>query len=390
MTALPYSRVVDVTLTRLDKFPTQAGFSTALLLANVAKTGKVDATHRTKLYSSIEEVAVDWVPSDEAYKAASVFFSARIRPKQLKIAYRDSTATEIADELNAIYAADQDWYWGFHTKELNDHADQKKLADWAETKRVLFALGSNDVDTESPSTLAAASIAEYCESLSYDRSPVFYHTDANAYLGAAAWGYASGRNLDRSNFNLAKKGAIDSGQAYTLKFKTLPGIAPVDKSSAVVQAITGFVPSEGISASAGHRANTYVNIGGIDMLVEGSCPSGAFIDEIHAADWLIARTQESVLGVLANNPRIPYTDAGVGTIISGGINPVMRRAQAAGILVDYVDDEGLLQPGFEVSVDAVENILASQRRNRIAPDIRVRFRYSGAIHYSSVNLIMQF
>lgn len=478
MARIPYNRVVDVSVTREDRFASAQGFSTALLLTPTSIVGQVDASNRTKYYASIEEVAIDWQSTTEEYKAASRFFMARIRPPAMKLAYYNPV-NPISDELDAIYAADPDWYWGMHLKALNDTPAQRAIADWAETHNVLFGLNSADLDTEMPAgipdttgtvtisiatpgvitwnahglsagapvrltttgtlptglaagtiyyvaaspapatntfSLAAAaggaainttgaqtgthtatalmyggSIAEYCESKSYDRSPVFYHTDADSYLAQAAWGYAAGRNLDRSNYNLARRGRIDSGQAYTLKFKNLPGVVALNKSSAIVQAITGFIPSLGVQAAAGHAANTYVNIGGLDMLLEGTVPSRAFIDEIHSTDWMRARMQESVLSVLANNARIPYTNAGVGFLISAGVEPPMRRAFAAGVIADTIDpDTGELVPSFETEVDDVANIPVSQRRNRIAPDIKVKFQYAGAIHFSSVTMTMMF
>ena len=475
-TRLPYSRVVDVTITREDRFPTVSSFRTALLLSVTAVTGVVDSSHRTKLYSTMEEVAVDWDAGGETYAAAQRFFQARIRPSALKIGYVDETVFPFTTELDALYAADPDWYWLLHTNDLNDTPEQRALADWAETKTVLAGLDSNDADTETPAAVAdssatvtmavaspgtvtwtghgllveapirftttgamltgltagttyyvktvvnantinisatpggaainftgtqsgthtgvalkfGGSIAEYCESKNYDRSAVFYHTDAGSYLAAAAWGYASGRDLDRGNAALAAKGRIDSGQAYTMKFKTLPGVTALNKSSAVVQAVTGFIPGSGIDVAQGHRANTYVNIGGIDMLVEGVVGSGAFIDEIHAVDWIKARTQESVLQVLANNARVPMTNQGVGVLISAGVAPPMRRAFAAGIIAPRMGDDGQLEPEVEYAADDVMAIPASQRRNRIAPDIKVTFRYAGAIHYASVTMTMKF
>jgi hypothetical protein len=475
-TRLPYSRVVDVTITREDRFPTVSSFRTALLLSVTAVTGVVDSSHRTKLYSTMEEVAVDWDAGGETYAAAQRFFQARIRPSALKIGYVDETVFPFTTELDALYTADPDWYWLCHVNDLNDTPAQREIADWAETKTCLAGLDSNDADTETPAaiadsthavTLAAASpgvvgwtghglivgdpvrftttgvlptgltagttyyvktvvdansfnvaaapggtainftgspsgthtgvalkfggsIAEYCESKNYDRSAVFYHTDAGSYLAAAAWGYASGRDLDRGNAALAAKGRIDSGQAYTMKFKTLPGVTALNKSSAVVQAVTGFIPGSGIDVAQGHRANTYVNIGGIDMLVEGVVGSGAFIDEIHAVDWIKARTQESVLQVLANNARVPMTNQGVGVLISAGVAPPMRRAFAAGIIAPRMGDDGQLEPEVEYAADDVMAIPASQRRNRIAPDIKVTFRYAGAIHYASVTMTMKF
>lgn len=390
-TRLPYSRVFDVTVTREDKFPTVAGFNTAMFLSTTTLAGKVDATARTKLYSTIEEVAADgWAPASEAYKAANTFFSARVKPRALKIGYIDSAALDIATELNSLWAYDPDWYWGAHDKSLNDGSKQEAMAAWAESHTVMLGIGTNDADTETASSLPAASIAEKLESLKYDRSPVFYHTDQNAYLAMAAWGYTASRDLDRANYNLAKRGIMDSGQAYTLKFKELPGIAAIDRASAAVQAATGFVPGAGIDPAQGHTANTYVNIGGRNMLVEGTVPSGTFIDVIHASDWLKARIQESALGFLANNARVPYDNRGMAAFLDGAIFPPLRRAFAAGIVAARPGDSGEFLPEYEVAVDDVANIPASQRAQRIAPDVKILLRYAGAIHWGSATITLKF
>jgi hypothetical protein len=60
MAKLPYSRVVNVSVSRNDNFPTRRGFGTQLILTHTAVAGKVDATTRTKLYASIDEVAADY------------------------------------------------------------------------------------------------------------------------------------------------------------------------------------------------------------------------------------------------------------------------------------------------------------------------------------------
>ena len=472
---LPIDRSVSVTVTREDQFPTTAGFNTALLLISVAKAGVLDATHRTKLYSNMDEVALDWTAATEPYRAAQRFFQAKVRPPQIKMGWRDSTKP-ITDELDTIYGVDPNWFWAMHTNELNDRPEQRAIADWAETKEVIFGLDSNDVDTETPSgaddivatvtisngspaavtqnahgllagdlvrftttgtlptgldpavtyfvlaptantyqvgataggapiaTTSAGSgvhtatapryggsIAEYTESKAFDQSPVFYHTDPTSYLAAAAWGYAAGRDFDRANYRLAQQGSIDSGQAYTLKFKTLPGVASINRPSSVIQAITGFVPGLGSDPAQGHRANTYANFAGALMLIEGTVPSGAFIDEIHTMAWIKARVQESIFGVLRNNARIPYTNQGVAFLIEAGINPPMRRAFAAGLIAPRDDaDTGLLIPSFQVAVDDVANVPASQRRNRIAPDIKVVFQFANAIHFVSATLTLKY
>jgi hypothetical protein len=390
MAKLPYSRVVDVTITREDRFPTTAGFNTAMLLTGTSLAGKVDATHRTKLYSSMDEVADDWASTTESYKAAARFFMAQVRPRQLKIGYVDGAAATFSTEMDALWASDSDWYWGLHTKEFNDQPSQKSMADWAETHTVLFGVDSNDIDTEAPGALPASSVAAYVQDKGYDRTAVFYHTDNSSYLAAGAFGYAAGRDLDKSNLRLARLGRIDSGQAYTLKFKGFPGVSPINKGSAAVQAITGFVPGTGLSKTAGYFANTYVDIGGLSMLVEGTVGSGAFIDEIHAFDWIKARMQESVLAVLANTARVPMTNSGVGHLIAGGVIPPLQRAIAAGVLADDIGDDGLTVKAYEIAVDDVLALPASQRRNRIAPDIKANLHPAGAVHYASITMTLKY
>ncbi|MGO4672984.1 DUF3383 family protein [Bosea sp. 2YAB26] len=474
MARLPYSRVVDVSLTRQDRFATATGFSVALIVQPDTIAGVLDATHRTKLYSDMTEVGVDFDSGDAAYKAASAMFSQNPRPRQIKIGYRNS-ANPISDELDAIYAADPDFYWLGFTAEIRDTINQQLAADWAQSKSVLQGLESNDVSTENaaavpdktstvtitiatpgvvtwtghtlvngdpivltttgtlPTGLTAGttyyvvsqatntfqlaatvggsainttgsqtgvhtatnpqyggSIAEYIESKGYDRSFVFYHTDATLYPALALLAYCATRDLDRGNQLAAQRGDINSGNAYTAKFKKLVGITTLNKGSAVVQAITGFVPGLGMDAAQGHRANTYVDIGGLPMVVEGSVGSGAFIDEIHASDWIVARMREALLSTLANNDRIPFTNPGV-AILTNTVDGVMRRGVAAGVVAaEFTDDASEVTPEYKISVDRVENIPASQRRNRIAPDIKVDFRYAGAIHYASASITLRF
>lgn len=474
MARLPYSRVVDVTLTRQDRFAVATGFSVALIVQTESVPGVLDASNRTKVYSTLLEVAEDFDDSDAAYKAAAAMFAQNPRPRQIKLGYRNP-ATSITTELNAIYAADPDFYWLGFTAEIRDTINQHLAADWAETKPVLAGLESNDTSTEAaaaepdktstvtisiaspgvvtwnahglqngdqvvlttsgalPTGLTAGttyyvvnqatntfqlsataggsaitttgtqngthtatspqfggSIAEYIESKGYDRSFVFYHTDATLYPALALLAYCATRDLDRGNLLAAQRGDINSGNAYTAKFKKLVGITPLNKSSAVVQAITGFVPGLGINPAQGHAANTYVDIGGLPMVVEGSVGSRAFIDEIHASDWIVARMQEALLSTLANNARVPYTNPGVG-ILTNTVDGVMRRAVAAGIVAaDFGENDTEIVPEYTISVDRVENIPVSQRRNRIAPDIKVDFRYAGAIHYASASITLRF
>lgn len=376
---LPYSRVVNVTLTRNDNFPSRRGFGTQIILTTDDVTGEVDATNRTKLYASIDEVAVDWLTSTGVYKAALSAFSQNPRPLQIKVGHvvDDGTmiASELQTQLDTLYAYDNDWYFVTITEELRDIAAIDGLIEWVQAKNKLAIIDSNAVGHESAADTTCVSARNKGE---FDRTGTFYHTDATEYPAASLAAYMSTRNFD------------DADSHYTAKFKELPGVGAVNLPSAKITAITGFTPGVGQSEAAGHMASTYIDIGGQNFVVEGSTlTQNVFLDEIHATDWIIARTEEEVLAILLNNDRVPFTDSGMETIASAA-RTVMQQAFRAGIVADDLDENGDYSPAVEITVPSVFDVTASQRKARIAPAITVRFRYAGAVHYATINYTMSF
>jgi hypothetical protein len=346
-------------------------------------TGVVDASTRTKVYGTMEEVAVDYASTTEPYKAALAMFSQNPRPRQIKIGYVDDGVLDtptpsptIGAELDAIYAYDNDWYWLTMTEEFRDLALLDTVMAWVDGKQKLFIIASNDADHEDPANTTALAPRNKG---TRQRSAVFYHPTAAEYPDAAYIAVLSRFDFDQRN------------SAYTGKFKKLVGITPANIASAAVQGATGFVPAIGVSTATGHLANVYVDIGGINMTVEGTMLDGGFIDELHFADWLIARTEEELLSTLANQPgRIPYTNKGM-QILLGAVEGVMNRANIAGAIADVEDPgTGELRSAFEITTERVEDVPATQRRQRIAPPVDVQFRYAGAVHYASARFLMQF
>lgn len=379
MAKLPYSRVVNVTLTRNDAFPSRRGFGVPLLLTNVEVAGILDATNRTKVYGTMDEVAVDHAAGTEVYEALEAAFSQNPRPMQIKVGYVlvdvDPTAAELKTQLDAILAYDADWYWIGIVAAMRDQAYLDGLVEWVEAKNKFALIDSNDATTENPAV--ATSIAGRHKG-TVERTAVFYHTDDTEYPGFALAALLGTRNFDQAE------------SAYTAKFKRLLGVTPVDLGSAAVQAITGFTPALGQSETAGHMANTYIDIGGRDFVVEGSTLTpNVFIDEVHATDWIIARTEEETLGILLNNDRIPYTDAGMETLASGA-RTVMRMADRAGLIANDLDAEGNYSPAVEFTIPSVFDVPESQRKARIAPEIAITFRYAGAVHYTTINYRLTF
>ncbi len=384
MAKIPYSRVVNVTMTRNDRFPSRRGFGTQLILTHQAVAGVVDANNRTKLYTTLEEVQADWPTTASAYEAALAAFMQNPRPLRVKIGYlaapSGSTPEELGNaietELAALYDQDQAWYMATIDKSMRDQPYLDALMKWIEAHPKQAMLDSNDEKLTDPTD--TTNIAARNKG-TLERSSVFYHTDQSAYLASAASAYMSTRNFD------------DADSAYTLKFKKARGIKAVNIGSAALTAVTGFIEQLGQQESSGHCANTYIDIGDQDFLVEGSTlTQNVFLDEIHATDWIIARTEELVLGLYLNNARIPYTDQGM-QMLASVPRAVMALGVRAGIVAKDLNPEtGDYEPAYTVDVPSVFDVTTDQRKARIAPAIAVRFRYAGAVHYTTINYTMDF
>lgn len=380
MQTLPYSRTVNVNLSRNDAFPTRRGFGIPLLLTTATVAGQLDATHRTKAYGSIDEVAADWTPTDAPYKAALEAFGQNPKPIQIKLGFVvvdvTPTAAELQAQLDLIYDYDQDWYWVSIEASLRDTAQLDGLISWVQAHSKFAIIDSNAVGLQSVGD--TTNIAARNKGL-FDRTAIFYHTDANEYGG-----FALAATLGTYNFD-------DADSAYTAKFKRLEGVAPLNLGSSKITAITGFVPQVGQDKTQGHLANCQVDIGGQNFVVEGSTlMPNVFIDEIHASDWIVARTEEQLLGILLNNKRVPFTDQGMEQLASAA-RTVMRLATRAGLVAkDLNPTTGDYEPSVIYSIPSVFDVPESQRAARIAPAIQVTFRYAGAVHYTTINYLMTF
>lgn len=386
MAKLPISRIVNVTLTREDQYPTIQGFGVALLLQSKTIAGKLDASVRTIVYGSMDEVAVDFVSSDPFYIAAADAFAQNPRPLQIKAGWysaanyasaADATAKKavITAALDAIEDFDDGWYWVDVERALRDTPAADAVIDWCLPRRKQAYITSNDAGHEAVNNTTCIS-ARYKGKT--DRANVFYHTDATRYPG-----FAFAAKLGTFNFD-------EEGAAYTGKFKRILGLGSVNKGSAVVQAITGFVPALGQNTTAGHCANTYVDVKGTNLVVEGSTLTpNVFTDEVHAGDWLSARMEEEVFAALLNNKRIAMDPNGM-RVLAGAAEAVMVRARRAGIVADYEDEDGDFVPAYTVTPGNVDAISAAQRKARVAPPVTVNFRYAGAVHYATVNISMRF
>lgn len=378
---LPYSRVVDVNLSRNDRFPTQRGFGTGLILTLTAVAGILDADNRTKIYANMDEVKADHAVGTNAYEQCNILFAQEPRPLRIKLGYANltpgtSTAANLKTEMDSIYDSDQDFYAILIDKAMRDDAMLDGLVEWTEAKSKINMIDSNDPlmkDDTDTTNIAARHKG------TVDRTAVFYHDDATEYLAAAMWAYMATRNLDQANSH------------YTMAFKRAKLISPVNVGVAALTAIGGFVEAIGQSQTAGHCANTYVDIGDQGQLQSGSMlRQNVFLDEIHTTDYIVARTEEKALALFLNNAVVPYDDQGMQMLASVPRAVMLQGVRAGFVAQDINPETGLYEAAYTIEVPSVFDVPESQRKARISPVIAVRFRYRGAVHYTTINYRMTF
>jgi len=219
--------------------------------------------------------------------------------------------------------------------------DVKACAAWAEPRMKLFVTASGDANILSIGS--TTDIAYVLKAAGYDRTVVLYSADYAAFPDAAVLGMAL---------------PYDPG-SITFKFKELNGITAdnlTDTQRSVV---------------FGKNCNVFDNRGGLAIIENGTCASGEFADVIMGIDWIGSQIQERVYAMLANEPKVPYTNQGVDAV----------KAQIRGVLIEAVS-RSILRPDPVPTVTApdVQDISVLDRGARLLPDITFLAQLAGAVH----------
>jgi hypothetical protein len=246
------------------------------------------------------------------------------------------------DELPAISAEDDDWY-GLLVIDSSSKATGLHAAAWTEARRKLCVIQT--ADSAALSSIVTDDIMSSLKDSSYARTGCIYHRA----IGGVEWlaaGWLAGA-------------LTTTPGAATMAFKAVPGVK-VDKLLAGEESTI-------LTKNGSH----YTNTGGLAITFEGKSGAGEFMDTTHFSDWVYARMREAVLGALANNPKIPYTDAGV-DIMRGLILSVIQAGITAGGFADT--------PAPTVTAPKVKDVAAANRISRILPDLNWTAQLAGAIH----------
>jgi hypothetical protein len=211
---------------------------------------------------------------------------------------------------------------------------------------------------------ATATIGYVMQQLATEHTAIQYSSQSIN----AAWSMAA---------RIATVNWAGSNTAISLFYKTEPGIAPENLTDTQI----GYLESYNVNVFVSYASGT-------PIIEPGITPSGQFIDTIVGADGLRTQIEANVFSILlAQQAKVPQTDAGVTTIETGvqsacqqyvtnGFGaPGTWNAGGFGTLIEGA----YLDTGFYIYGEPIATQSEAQRAARICPPIQVAFKLAGAI-----------
>ncbi len=256
-----------------------------------------------------------------------------------------TTDASIATALNTLLAATTEFYGVIPT--FTGKAEMVLAAAWAESNKKLLMYQTFD----SAVPLATASnIMLTLQASSYDHTVGIWHHDSSQFAHAAWMGSAFPYTPGSENW----------------AYMTLSGVSA---SPATVLSETGV---SNIETAKGNYYRAYRNLSFTRL---GFAASGEYADVVRGIDWLQARMQENLVNLLANNLKIPFTDAGL-TLVANVLNGVLLQGVTNGLLV---------AGSPVVTVPLASAISAEDKAARQLTGVTFSANLAGAINYVVVN-----
>lgn len=259
------------------------------------------------------------------------------------MSFQDNTADAgIATDLSRMLAASKDWYGIVLTQ--RGKAEVLAAAAWTEANKRFLAVATNDADYKSALT---TDIATALKAAAYTRTISLWSPNTGEYADSA-W---LGKMLPQ---------VVGS---YDFIYKTLAGVTASNVTDTEVTNIQN------------KNGNYYYSQNNVNITVDGRMASGEWADVIIGIDWLTARLQERIFRLLASQPKVPYTDAGIQSVV----------AEVLGQLQEGVEN-GLITPGaFTVSAPRAKDVSTADKTTRTLRNVKFTAQLAGSIHIVQIN-----
>lgn len=367
MTTQSLSNIVSVTVQVSPLSTVNSSFNLGLI---VGASTVISDTDRVKVYSGTDDMlSQGWQGTEPEYAAAEIYFSQVPRPNSVAIGRWDNTGTETAVEaVTSCRAANNDWYAVYVCDSVK--SDILAISEYIETA---VPLSAYFYDTQDADVLAgtAGNVMDTLKQVARKRTFGQYSTSSHA--GVSAMGYAMGANTGLAN------------SAFTLAYKSEPGITPETLTSTQLTTITGY------------NGNLYTNYGAAyNLLVQGTMADGTHFDELLNLDILTNNIQTAVMNALTTSPKIPQTEDGVSILVSA-ITAPCEDARTRGILAPGVWNGSpilnlktgdTLPTGYMVLANTIASQSQADRDARKSPTIYVAAKLAGAIEHVVIGVVV--
>lgn len=377
--SLSLTPIVDVQITLGAVSAPRNDFNLGLIIGSSTKAEPesglvIPTTERIRIYTDLDDMLADGYTTDSPeYKAAQLMKSATpLSPNRIAIGCWDKTNSEAAvDAVRACRIANNEWY-AFTVCGVESD-DIKAVAAYTETAEpssaYFYTVNTDDVLSSSGS---GTDLFVFMKGKSYRRSFGQYcGQDDTSDAVAATMGYAMGNNTGLAN------------SAYTLAYKTLPGVTTDNLTNTQVEYIKG------------NNGNIYINRGYYyNVLEQGTMADGTRFDELINLDMLSNNIQLNVMDLLYQSTKIPQTEAGM-TQIMNVIGNACDEAVQIGFIapgkwngspVLDLNTGDMLPNGYLIQSESIDDQQQTDRDAREAPPIYVSAKLAGAIEHVTIGV----
>ncbi len=269
---------------------------------------------------------------------AGIWISVGVDRPDLLAVVETTSGTDIDDELTAILTERDDCYGV--TVEHQSESVGNVVGDWVAGYRKIYGVFSPNNTLR---TTATDDLASDLQDDTNNRAFVRWSPTASEDFPEVGW--------------MSGQFPYNPG-SRTWNFKVIAGASATQ--------VTG----NDITNLVAKNSGVVRTLGGLTLTYGSKMAGGRYIDVQHGLDWMQARAEERLYALLANNGKVPYTDAGLG-MIEGEIRALLQEAVRNQFLAD--DDN------LEVTILPVNQQATADRAARIVRGVKFRGRLAGAV-----------
>ncbi len=420
----PIQEYVQVTVTITDALVQAAGFGTPAIYDEFVEPASWTTGQRVKTYTSLTAITVDFATTTKVYKAAAALFAGTRAPELVKVLRQDTGDANLTAGLDAIEAADNDWYGLIAAYRIE--ADINEIAAWvtSATYNHIYIPCSEDIGIFD--SAISIDIASDLQGFAYTRTGLLYSHNGGVDVIAAAGTVVSGvvtitetghglrvgdlitfsnsvtiaidgnntvaTVVDTDNFTCtttaadAGPGTVDYFARYNFPearwvgfmLPTEPGeedwtFKPLTGQTPTPASLLTLAEQQAVKAK---NANIYTAIGGVGATQIGTMASSRFIDTQIGMDWLEARFGEAVMNQRLNAGKIPYTQAGINGLLAPLVS-VVEQGERNGLLAVIADSTS--GETYRIILPKIGDIPTADKTARNLPAILVTVQLAGSI-----------